>query len=177
MQKNKEIETIKERSIKLNLSDADCVRISELCGRHNLTVSKLLENFIGDLVDGTYSNGSDEREFAERWFERCWFGTPVDETLLKWLLDYGIDVEEFLDLIDNIKVGYEELELYKKDPGLYDEEEVEYLKIDIDSWEEELKDYKSRYLKENSKAEWEKEIADVRKWFTAKKNMVECIDE
>ncbi len=77
-QQKKEIETIKIRGIGIALSDADCERISNLCGKHNITVAVLLENFIGDLVGGTYTNGSDEREFAEKYFERCWFGMDYE---------------------------------------------------------------------------------------------------
>lgn len=65
-QKN-EIETIKPRTITVNLSDADVKRLAEKSGEGGLTISELLENFIGDLVDGTYSNGSDERMYAEQW--------------------------------------------------------------------------------------------------------------
>ena len=36
--KQQEIETIKERTIKLKLSDADCDRILEKAGEHSLTV-------------------------------------------------------------------------------------------------------------------------------------------
>lgn len=65
-----ERETIKERKLVLKLSDVDYDRISQLCRMHDLTVSELIENFIGDLVGGTNSNGSDERNFVSRWFER-----------------------------------------------------------------------------------------------------------
>jgi hypothetical protein len=68
-----EIKTIRERTIILNLSDADMKRISEKASDAGLTVAELLQNFIGDLVDGTYSNGSDERMRANQWFNRCWF--------------------------------------------------------------------------------------------------------
>ncbi len=61
-EKQKEIATIKERTIHLNLSDADCKRISTYAAKANITVSQLLESFIGDLVNGTYTNGSDERD-------------------------------------------------------------------------------------------------------------------
>ena len=33
------------------------------------TIGELIENFAGDLVGGTYSNGSDERDYADQWFE------------------------------------------------------------------------------------------------------------
>lgn len=59
-----EIEIIKPRTITVNLSDADVKRLAEKSGEGGLTISELLENFIGDLVDGTYSNGSDERMYG-----------------------------------------------------------------------------------------------------------------
>lgn len=60
-QQQEEIETIRSRTIEVKLSDADVKRISEKAAAHGLTVGELIENFIGDLVCGTYSNGSDER--------------------------------------------------------------------------------------------------------------------
>ena len=65
-EQQKEIATIKERTIHLNLSDADCKRISTYAAKANITVSQLLESFIGDLVNGTYTNGSDERDYCYR---------------------------------------------------------------------------------------------------------------
>ena len=48
------------------------VTISEAvnCGEHGLTIGELIENFVGDLVGGTYSNGSDERDYADHIFLR-----------------------------------------------------------------------------------------------------------
>lgn len=97
-----EIKTIKKRSLTLKLSDADVTRLFEKAGGAGLTVSELLENFIGDLVDGTYSNGSDERDYAERWFDRCWFSMGFgDLTFLQWLIsdncvDEAVDVWEII---------------------------------------------------------------------------------
>lgn len=82
-QQQEEIETIRSRTIEVKLSDADVKRISEKAAAHGLTVGELIENFIGDLVCGTYSNGSDERMYAEQWFERCWFGMFPDLTFLR----------------------------------------------------------------------------------------------
>jgi len=103
-QQSKEIETIRKRTIELELSDADVKRLTELAGSHGLTVGKLLENFIGDLVCGTYSNGSDERDLAEQWFERCWFGMFPDMTFLHYLIELGrLDevIEAYDDMIDS----------------------------------------------------------------------------
>ena len=68
-EQQKEIETIRERKITVKLSDADCDRLARKCGEHGLTIGELIENFVGDLVGGTYSNGSDERDYADQWFD------------------------------------------------------------------------------------------------------------
>ena len=73
----KEIETIKDRTLILKLSDADCDRILQKAAGCGLTVSELLASFIGDLVDGTFTNGSDERYLAEDWFNRCGFEREI----------------------------------------------------------------------------------------------------
>lgn len=162
----KEIETIKERTITIKLSDADCDRISNLVGKHEITVSQLLENFIGDLVSGTYSNGSDERYMAEQWFNRCWFGMFPEETLLKYLLEYGINVEDFLST-------YEEVENYKANPQDY-AEELEEAKENGEEmlyFEEEYNDYINEFIDNNKDIDIEKEIKLCKKWFNDSKKL------
>lgn len=111
----KEIETIKERTIKLKLSDADCERISCKAGKAGMTVGELLQQFIGDLVDGTYTNGSDERQAAEDWYNRCSFGMFPEKTFLNYLLEYG-EMDTFLEKLEekedaesNIKITEKEI--------------------------------------------------------------------
>lgn len=166
-----EIETIKERHIVLKLSDADCERIFELCGKNNLSVSELLENFIGDLIDGTYSNGSDERDLAEQWLERCGFVWNPKPTLLQWFLETWTNIERFFDLLDEIKTGYEDMKYCPKGPS--HEKEINFLKMYIEEREEIIADYRSRYKEENPDADWEKEIVNVKEWFETKKRFVE----
>lgn len=115
----KEIETIKERTLVLKLSDADCDRILQKATRHSMTVSELLESFIGDLVDGTFTNGSDERYLAEDWFNRCGFERDDKRTLLWHLLEQNADLENFIEL-------YEENEEYKSHPEEFEEQREEY---------------------------------------------------
>ena len=57
-EQQEEIEIIRERKITVKLSDADCDRLAKKCGEYGLTIGELIENFVGDLVDGTYSNGT-----------------------------------------------------------------------------------------------------------------------
>lgn len=168
-QQKREIETIKARNITVKLSDADCERIFNLCGEHNITVADLLESFIGDLVGGTYTNGSDERDYARRYFERCWFGMFPEPTLLNFLLSRGYDVyDDFLEVIDDIESGYADLEDYRKDPSVFDEEEIECLKTDIEDWENQITEIKADFCKRNEKADWENEVEKVSQWWKEK---------
>ena len=157
----KEIETIKERAITFKLSDADCERISNLVGEHGITVSQLFENFIGDLVSGTYSNGSDERMMAEQWFNRCWFGMFPEETLLNYLLECGTNIEDFLNT-------YEEIENYKANPQDY-ADEIEEAKENGEEmlyFEEEYHDYIDEFIDKHKDTDMEKEIKLCREWFS-----------
>ena len=158
----KEIETIKERTVTLNLSDADCDRLARKCGESGLTIGKLLENFVGDLVDGTYSNGSDERDYADRWFERCWFGMSPEPTLLNHLLCFGYDPEDYLDTLDSIKTAQEEKKYLEEHPEEADEE-AQYIDDDIAMWEEELKDMREDW-KPADTPDLDKEVTIIRKW-------------
>ena len=84
-----DIKIVKERRITVKMSDSDCDRLARKCGKSGITIGELIQSFIGDLIDGTYSNGSDERDYADKWFERCWFGMFPEPTLLNHLLNNG----------------------------------------------------------------------------------------
>lgn len=174
-EQQKEIETIKERNIVVKLSDADCKRISDLCGEHNLKVGELLENFIGDLVGGTYTNGSDERMYARQYFERCWFGMFPEKTLLNFLLSgWEFDLDRFMDLLEQLEDNRADLEEYEKNPEGHDWdlEEIEFLKTDIEDLENELAEIKQAFFKENEKADWEKEVENVKKFVEEREQLV-----
>lgn len=114
LEQKKEIETIRERKITVKLSDADCDRLARKCGEHGLTIGELIENFVGDLVGGTYSNGSDERDYADQWFERCWFGMFPEPTLLNHLLNLGYEPEHYLDMLENVETIKSDIEITKQ---------------------------------------------------------------
>ena len=113
-EQQKEIETISERNIILKLSDADVQRIWKKVGSVGLSISELLENFIGDLVDGTYSNGSDERELANQWFERCGFGMFPDKPFLRFLIDQE-SVDDFVESYRSLKNSEKQIAIEKED--------------------------------------------------------------
>ena len=107
-QQKHEISTVADRTITLRLSDADCERLAKKAGEVGLTAGDLLKEFVGDLVDGTYSNGSDERMYAQQWFDRVGFEHQADKTFLRWLLQYG-DVHDFLTRYSMIEECKEDL--------------------------------------------------------------------
>ena len=111
------------------------------------------------------SNGSDERMYVSQWFDRCFFEFPIN-TLLQWL-STEMNIEYFVDLLNNIEAGYRDLEDSKIHPEFYDIEEI---REDIKDCEEELQGYKSRYMKKYPNSDWEEEIQSVKKWYEETEN-------
>lgn len=158
-----EIATIKERNITVKLSDADCERLMSKCGEYGLSAGELIAYFVGDLVGGTYSNGSDERDLANRWLERCLFGMFPENTLLSHLLDEGYNPEDYLDAMDNIETAKEDKKYIEEHPEEADGEEPDWIDDDIAHWEEELK-YMRNGWKPESEPDMDKEIKLIKQW-------------
>lgn len=129
-------ELSKRRNIMLVLPDDDIDALCKKAGKYQLTVSQLIENFISDLIEGSKTNGSDERMYAQQWFERCWFSTLSEKTFLSYLIGF--------DRIDSVIEMWEELQDYKRQDALdeYDKEEMEVLQEEL---EEMFEDYKEWY--------------------------------
>ncbi|MCT4564986.1 MAG: molecular chaperone GrpE [Maledivibacter sp.] len=161
----KEIETIKPRQFNLNLSDADVKRIFKKAGACNITVEYLLESFIGDLISGTYSNGSDERMYAENWFERCGFSWMYNKTFLIYLLQYDF-LEDAIGIYEDIQVFKEELQYSKEEPKEFTKEEIEDLKIDLEDSQNELNSHYSNYIEwaECNGRSLEEEMKEIFEW-------------
>lgn len=142
-----EIETIRERSIAIKLSDADTVRITEKAEGVGLTVAELLESFIGDLVSGTYSNGSDERMYADEWFNRCGFSWMYEKTFLTFLIRWG-NIQPILDTLDYIAECEEDLkEATDEEERKAIEEELEYQRREIEDY---YREYTDSYREEEN---------------------------
>lgn len=56
-QQREEMKTVKERSFTLRLSDEDVQLLFEKSAMAGMAPGELLENFVGDLVYGTWCNG------------------------------------------------------------------------------------------------------------------------
>lgn len=120
-----DIKTIRKRQLEIKLSDADTLRLIEKAAGVGLTVSELLENFIADLVCGIFSNGSDERMYANAWFNRCGFGMFQKNTLLHHLLKDEMDIKDFVDTYEDLRGQMVEDGM---EPGdtIWSEDDLEY---------------------------------------------------
>lgn len=173
-EQQKEIETIAERTLTLKLSDADVKRICEKAGGVGLSVSELFESFVGDLVGGTYSNGSDERMYAQQWFERCGFGMFPDYTFLHYLIEWG-GLDDVMELWEDIQEGKKEIAYLEEHPEVTEPNEIAGLQEDIDYWQEQLDDYFKEYKqadKEKESGTLEEEIQKILKWQAEYKNFL-----
>lgn len=126
-----EIQTIAERSITLKLSDADVTRLWQKAGCAGMTPDELLSSFIGDLVCGTYSNGSDERMFAQDWFARCGF-EHMDRSFIHYLIAFD-EFDEFCDSLDTFHELIEDLDQLNPDDQAIVEDYRSEFRGEIDS--------------------------------------------
>ena len=168
-QKNIDLATTEDRTITLKLSDTDCDRLFNLCGKRGITVTDLLQHFIEDLIGGTDINRREESVYARKYFEKCLFDVSPEATLLNLLLNKNYDIyHDFLGVIDDIDGGYVDLEHYKKYPDFFNEEDFAFLNGEIDGWEKQIAEIKADFLKQNETADWEKEVEKVEQWWKEK---------
>ena len=159
-----EKETVFPRQFFLHLSDKDVKRLFEKAGAVSLTVEELLENFIADLIIGDKSNGSDERMYAENWFERCWFSTESYNSFLAYLLK-NCCYEDFINtknLISACESELEDIDISEFENVADYDEELEYIKRRKSEAEAELQELFDDYCNcVHSHKEYPQEIAKI----------------
>ena len=177
-EQQKEIATIKERTIHLNLSDADCKRISTYAAKANITVSQLLESFIGDLVNGTYTNGSDERDYAQEWF-------------VEFLLNGLENVKKSKELIQTLKEDLQkEIDRQRENPEYqyeWEEEDKECIQTEqeeldatiqsVKEWWEEYQEWKKQknwwdVEEDTAERTFDEELIIIQKWWNTYQNFL-----
>ena len=162
-----EAATIKSRKVAINLSDNDCIRISKLCGVHNISIETLLENFIGDLVAGTYSNGSDERMYAKLYFNRTWMSWYNDNvTLISYLIDKWL-LEEFIshtELLQSLEYDYK---CFTEHPDECDDNDIKDIQEEIIDCKADIQDIINDFLEvcENPDISISDEIEKAKRWY------------
>lgn len=177
----KEIATIKERTLIIKLSDADVLRVCEKAGAHNITVAEMVESYLQDLVCGTYTNGSDERDNARAYFERCYYGLYPEHTFLHYLIEWG-SLQEYLENLDTAQDIQEDIAIYKKieEPDTDEQAELEALQEDLEEVQGYIADYYKEYCASCHNREpepLEDAQCSVLKWYAEYKAMKGEADE
>ncbi len=104
--RKRDAETVRGRTFMIELSDGDMVDFSRLAKEHGTTPTEILQGFICDLINGTYTRGSDERDYAYKYFNRCLYGYGDRTSFLVWLLKgWTLDaVSDFLEEPDGQEI-------------------------------------------------------------------------
>lgn len=138
-------------NIKINLPDTDIKKFFEKAAGVGLSPDELLGAFIGDLVDGTYTNGSDERMYIEQWFDRCMFSANWCSSFLSYLIR-SCELDYYFDLLKNVsecKDEISETDISEFDSRAEYEEEIEYLNKRMESANEEVQEMFEEYCISN----------------------------
>ena len=157
----------KERIIRLNLTDEDVKALIAKAGRVGLTVAELIQGFVADLVCGNGTHGSDERDLANAWFDRCGFAAFTPPTLLRHLLQWDHDPERYLDLLryqDNLESDIAEETDEEEIAWLREERRV--LAKELEAMTEEWQPYYEPNMDE--------EISEIQAWVKERNELLQA---
>ena len=143
-------EPLKKRTFVIELTQDTYRNFIEMVYRDGVTPAEVLEGFINDLVCGSHTRGSDERMYAEKYYDRCGYGYFFDMhpcSFVQWLLrEHGNGtVKRVSYAIDDIKNCDEETAYLTEHPEECDEGELQSLEVYRKSSTEQIKEYFDEY--------------------------------
>ena len=140
----------KKRAFTLELTDKETAAFIEKCFRDGTTPAEVLEGFICDLTGVDRTNGSDEQDFSQQYYERCGYGFFLSgeyRTFTQWLLkEYRIDAMR--DVLDDVKTFEEEIAYLKEHPEECEEGELEDLEAELNGSKEDIEESYREYTKD-----------------------------
>jgi hypothetical protein len=159
------------RSFVLKLTDSEAKELYEKAGVYGLTPSGLLEGFIADLINGQYSNGSDERGLANTWIERA-YNSPY-KVFTQWLLESG-NMNYFYDCYKAKVEAEADLEDLKEESDSAPQE-LEDLQSEIRYQEDNLEDLYNDFSRNEDymKAGKELDFESALEWYKGKERFIE----
>ena len=131
----------------LDVSDEAMTDFFNMAYRDGTTPAEILEGFINDLVCSRNSNGSDERDFAERYYDRVGYGRMMPLTFCQWLLRDD-SLSAVAEAMDDIQDFTEEIDYLKEHPDEADSGELEDLEAERQDSREQIEDYYKDYADE-----------------------------
>ena len=145
-------ETIKTWDFKLMLSNKDMKKFYELAYTNGVTPEEILQGFICDLICGTQTRGSDERDLAEQYFDRCCYHFEAGFTFLSWLLNEG-NLEVMDNYLHDKEIIEEDIKWYQDNPEDLEENpnDLDNLKQDLATTEKGIADLYNKYVEEKKR--------------------------
>lgn len=156
----------KQYTIQVNLPEEDALCFAKKAGAYGLTVGQLIENFIADLICGEFSNGSDERMYANLWLDRCGFAMFTDRTFLRYLIEYDM-IKEILSLWTELQEAKRDIAYYEESPDQAEPGEVEEIKEYLQDTQEQIDQHWNRYCQMKTEYKigtFEEEMERVLAW-------------
>lgn len=148
-------EPLKKRSFSLELTEDTITRFIQKVYEDGTTPAEVLEGFINDLVCGSHTRGSDERELAAQYYDRCGYGFLFQgehKTFTQWLL-CDFSMEEAAAALEDKRDYEEEVKYLKKHPEEAEEGELERLEGYIRNCTAKLEELHKDYARKTTKPE------------------------
>lgn len=108
-------EQLRQYHFPVELTDSTLTAFFEMCYRNGTDPAEVLAGFINDLVCGEYTRGSDERMYAQQYFDRCCYDLGAQHTFLRYLLNYD-ELQTLLDAIEQKQDAENDLAYYEQHP-------------------------------------------------------------
>lgn len=101
-EQNEDLKSIRVREdLKINLTDKAFISLKSLAYKAGYkSPGELLSSFIGDLTGWGYTNGSDERDCAEQWYQRAFGMSEYYSNFIHYLYDNDYTLDDMSDMLE-----------------------------------------------------------------------------
>lgn len=116
-EQNEDLKSMRIRDdFKLSLTDKAYINLKALAYKAGFnSPGELLSSFIGDLTGWGYTNGSDERDYADRWYERAFGMSEYEAYFIYHLYNMDFTLADMADLLEDEEYFEDIYEYYLDD--------------------------------------------------------------
>lgn len=144
-------------SVNLIMDEEDLQYLVNKAGCADISVSTLLSEFVGDLVE-------DERSFASAWYDARYRSCMDEISFLHWIIANEFDVSDVVASYDRMVASRDRLLEYTNSNVFNDSDELSELKEDYDSYRDDFYFYYDGYYDFSLNAVISVEIEKCRVW-------------
>ena len=96
------------RTMTFTAPDNDLQKFVTKCAEYGISPEKALSGFVGDLISGENTGGSDERMMADQYFNRRYSADATSKTFLRWAIQDGC-IDDVMNAINDIDIEVGEM--------------------------------------------------------------------